>query len=163
MDLKAVIERAIDPALALLPARMDSLAARVMLLAIGLQESRFLHRRQIGGPARGLFQFEKGSRASRGGVWGVYLHPASKSHLAVLCKARSVACDPDAIYAALEYDDVLAAGVARLLLWTDPKALPAVGEADPAWALYLRTWRPGKPKPDSWPPLYRQAAAEVAT
>lgn len=162
MDLKEVVERAIEPALALLPARMDTPAARVMLLAIGLQESRFVHRHQIGGPARGFWQFEKGSRASRGGVWGVYLHPASKDHLAALCKARSVACDPDAIYAALEYDDVLAAGVARLLLWTDPKSLPAVGDVDAGWALYLRTWRPGKPHPQTWLDLYRQAAAEVA-
>ena len=159
--MKAVVERAIEPALALLPARMDTPASRVMLLAIGLQESRFEHRRQIGGPARGFWQFEKGSRASRGGVWGVYLHPASKGHLTVLCKARSVACDPDAIYAALEYDDVLAAGVARLLLWTDPKVLPAIGDADAGWALYLRTWRPGKPHPQTWPDLYRQALAAV--
>ncbi|CUJ03618.1 Uncharacterised protein [Achromobacter xylosoxidans] len=162
MDLKTMIDTAIAPALALLPVRMDTAEARVMLLAIGLQESRFVHRRQIGGPARGFWQFEKGTRASRGGVWGVFLHAASKGHVAALCKARSVACDPDAIYAALEYDDVLAAGVARLLLWTDPKELPAVGDADAGWSLYLRTWRPGKPKPDSWPPLYRQAAAEVA-
>ncbi|MFY3138025.1 hypothetical protein ACOTFF_15700 [Achromobacter xylosoxidans] len=161
MDLKTMIEAAVTPALALLPAAMDTQAARVMLLAIGLQESRFLHRRQIGGPARGFWQFEKGTRASRGGVWGVFLHAASRDHLPALCKARSVACDPDAIYAALEYDDVLAAGVARLLLWTDPKALPPVGDADAGWALYLRTWRPGKPKPDSWPDLYRQAAAQV--
>jgi len=110
MDLKKIIDTGISPALALLPAAMDTQAARVMLLAIGLQESRFLHRRQIGGPARGFWQFEKGTRASRGGVWGVYLHAASRNHLAALCKARSVACDPDAIYAALDYDDVLAAG-----------------------------------------------------
>ncbi|MFY1848681.1 hypothetical protein [Achromobacter dolens] len=161
MTLDAIVADAITPALALLPAGMDTPAARVMLLAIGLQESRFVHRRQIGGPARGFWQFEKGTRASRGGVWGVYLHQASKDRLAALCKARSVTCDPDAIYAALEYDDVLAAGVARLLLWTDPKALPAVGDSDAGWALYLRTWRPGKPKPDSWPPLYRQAVAQV--
>ncbi|MFY3311557.1 hypothetical protein [Achromobacter ruhlandii] len=161
MDLETITETAITPALALLPAAMDTPASRVMLLAIGLQESRFEHRRQIGGPARGFWQFEKGSRASRGGVWGVCLHPASKGHLAVLCKARSVACDPDAIYAALEYDDVLAAGVARLLLWTDPKALPPVGDTQAAWALYLRTWRPGKPHPQTWPDLYRQAAVEV--
>ncbi len=161
MDLKKIIDTAVSPALALLPARMDTPGARVMLLAIGLQESRFVHRRQIGGPARGFWQFEKGTRASRGGVWGVFLHQASKDRLAALCKARSVACDPDAIYGALEYDDVLAAGVARLLLWTDPKALPPVGDADAGWALYLRTWRPGKPKPDSWPDIYRQAAAQV--
>ncbi len=156
MDLKTITETAITPALALLPATMDTPAARVMLLAIGLQEGRFMHRRQIGGPARGFWQFEKGTRASRGGVWGV-----SRDHLATLCKARSVAGDPDAIYAALEYDDVLAAGVARLLLWTDPKALPPVGDADAGWALYLRTWRPGKPHPQTWPDLYRQAAAQV--
>ena len=161
MELKMIISSAIAPALSLLPGRMDTPAAHVMLLAIGLQESRFVHRRQIGGPARGFWQFEKGSRASRGGVWGVYLHPSSKDHLAALCKARSVACDPDAIYAALEYDDVLAAGVARLLLWTDPKALPPVGDADAGLALYLRTWRPGRPHPQTWPDLYRQAAAEV--
>lgn len=161
MTLDTIVSDAIAPALALLPAGMDTPAARVMLLAIGLQESRFVHRRQIGGPARGFWQFEKGTRASRGGVWGVYLHVASKDHLAALCKARSVACDPDAIYSALEYDDVLAAGVARLLLWTDPKALPPVGDADAGWALYLRTWRPGKPHPGTWPDLYRQAAAEV--
>ncbi|GAB1830120.1 hypothetical protein [Achromobacter xylosoxidans] len=161
MTLDTIVSAAITPALSLLPAAMDTPAARVMLLAIGLQESRFTHRQQIGGPARGFWQFEKGTRASRGGVWGVFLHPASKDHLAVLCNARSVAYDPDAIYAALEYDDVLAAGVARLLLWTDPKALPAVGDADAGWALYLRTWRPGKPHPHTWPDLYRQAAAEV--
>lgn len=162
MDLKTIIDTAVIPALALLPTRMDTPAARVMLLAIGLQESRFTHRQQIGGPARGFWQFEKGTRASRGGVWGVFLHTASKGHLAALCKARSVAGDPDAIYAALEYDDVLAAGVARLLLWTDPKALPAVGDADAGWAQYLRIWRPGKPHPQTWPDLYRQAAVEVA-
>ncbi|WP_026382774.1 hypothetical protein [Achromobacter xylosoxidans] len=161
MTLNSIVSDAINPALALLPAGMDTPAARVMLLAIGLQESRFVHRRQIGGPARGFWQFEKGTRASRGGVWGVYLHQASKDRLAALCKARSVSCDPDAIYAALEYDDVLAAGVARLLLWTDPKALPPVGDATASWALYLRTWRPGKPHPHTWPDLYRQAAAQV--
>ena len=47
----------LDPAAKLLPG-MDSAKARVMLLAIGLQESRFEHRRQIGGPARGFWQFE---------------------------------------------------------------------------------------------------------
>jgi hypothetical protein len=161
MDLKKIIDTAVGPALALLPARMDTPGARVMLLAIGLQESRFTHRQQIGGPARGFWQFEKGTRASRGGVWGVFLHAASKGHLAPLCKARSVACDPDAIYPALEYDDVLAAGVARLLLWTDPKALPAIGDADAGWALYLRTWRPGRPHPKTWPALYAQAMAAV--
>ncbi len=143
MMLDQIMDDALRPAMALLPARMNTPAADCMLLAIGLQESRFVHRRQIGGPARGFWH--------------------SRDHLATLCKARSVAGDPDAIYAALEYDDVLAAGVARLLLWTDPKALPPVGDTQAAWALYLRTWRPGKPKPDSWGGLYQQAVTAIRT
>lgn len=143
MKLAELIRLAVDPALALLPGAMDSQRARVQMLATAGQEANFEHRRQIGGPARGLWQFEKGTRASRGGVWGVYLHQASRKHLEALCRIRSVRFDPDAIYPALEYDDVLAAGVARLLLWTDPAPLPDVGEAEAAWQLYLRTWRPG--------------------
>jgi hypothetical protein len=42
----------VRPALARLPDKMKSQPAIVMLLAIGRQESRFLRREQIGGPAR---------------------------------------------------------------------------------------------------------------
>ncbi len=34
---------------------------------------------------------------------------------------------------------------ARLLLWTDAKPLPAIGDEQGAWDYYLRNWRPGKP------------------
>lgn len=163
-----ILDTAIEPALAILPASMRSDQARVMLLAIGLQESRFKHRYQIvqgkpgaKGPARGFWQFERGSRASRGGVWGVFLHASSRPHLSRLCLVRGVEFEPNAIYAAIETDDVLAAGVARLLLWTDPKALPAVGMISASWDLYLRTWRPGKPHISTWPDLYRQASDAV--
>ncbi|SDR18201.1 hypothetical protein [Paraburkholderia tuberum] len=158
MSLDEVIRSAVAPALAILPSAMDSQPARVMLTAIGLQESHFTARRQMnGGPARGLWQFEQGTAKSRGGVWGVYLHDASRYWLNVLCEARHVAFDPVAIYGALEHDDVLAAGVARLLLFTDPSKLPAADDTAGAWALYLRTWRPGKPRPESWPDFHRQA------
>lgn len=157
MDLKTITEAAVIPALALLPAKMDTPAARVMLLAIGLQESRFIHRRQINGPARGFWQFERG-----GGVVGVLTHSASAALARQVCEARGAAPSSPAVYAQLESDDVLAAAFARLLLWSDPRALPAVGATDAAWALYLRTWRPGKPHPQTWPDLYRQAVAAVA-
>src|SRR6185312_10462500 len=49
----------IVPALATLPPEMDSSQARVMLLAIALQESGLRTREQDGGPARGLWQFER--------------------------------------------------------------------------------------------------------
>ncbi|TGP43484.1 hypothetical protein EN871_16900 [bacterium M00.F.Ca.ET.228.01.1.1] len=162
MVLNDVIERAVAPALAILPTEMDTPEARVMLLAIGLQESRFSARQQLGGgPARGFWQCEQGSAKTRGGVWGFYLHPASRYWISVLCRARGVAFDPVAIYGALDKDDVLAAGVARLGLFTDPKPLPSIDDVNGSWALYQRVWRPGKPKPDTWPALHAQAVAAL--
>src|SRR5687768_17022204 len=106
---------------------MDSPEARVMLLAIGLQESRFMYRFQKlagrpyeKGPARSYWQFERGSHLSGGGVWGVVLHDASRFWLSHLCAKRNVPFDAAAIWGAIETDDVLAAGLARLLLFTDP-------------------------------------------
>lgn len=164
MTLVDIIHLAIIPALQLLPPTMDTLQARVMLLAMGLQESAFAARRQkSNGPARGFWQFELGTRQSRGGVWGVYLHDASRLLLERLCEARNVSFEPAAIYRAIETDDVLAAGVARLLLFTDPHQLPAVGEVQDGWDLYDRIWRPGKPHPDKWPANYARAVAEIST
>ena len=157
--LEVVTRTAIDPALALLPQHMDSDKARVLLLAIGLQESRLEYRRQLpNGPAVSLWQFEPGSKASRGGVWGVYLHHQSTELLRLLCRARDCEFTPRSIYGRIESDDVLAAGVARLLLWTDPKPLPDVDNEVSAWELYAyRCWRPGKPHPETWPGFHRQA------
>jgi hypothetical protein len=161
-------DQVLTPALALLPVAMDSKKARVMLIAIGLQESRLAHRWQVlqgggKGPARGLMQFEQGTAASRGGVWGVFLHPASRYWLSVLCESRGVGCEPRQIYAAIEVDDILAAGVARLLLFTDPHRLPEIDDVQGAWHLYAnRTWRPGKPKPDSWRANHKAAVLAVS-
>lgn len=139
MQLSDVIERAIQPAYALLPAGMRSSEATVMLLAIGLQESAFKHRRQIKGPARGFWQFELG-----GGYRGVLRHAASAGHAQALLTERGYAGMTESEqFAQLETDDVFAAGIARLLLWTDPKALPALLKPDDAFDYYLRNWRPG--------------------
>ena len=159
--LRDTLHDVIGPALSRLPARMDSLEARVLLLAVGLQESRMTYRRQLGGPARGLWQFEVGTPETRGGVTGVLLHPASRNYLVSICTARELRPEAHAIYEQLEHDDVLAAIVARLLLWTDPAPLPAVTDADAAWAYYLRTWRPGKPHPETWHMLHARARAAV--
>ncbi|CAB3663310.1 Uncharacterised protein [Achromobacter denitrificans] len=144
--LQTIVRTAIDPALALLPPRMDTPAARIMLLATGLQESKFKDRRQLVGnpprpvgPAKSLWQAELGG----GMVHGVRLHVATRATAAHLYQARGVPARDAAIWDAIEHDDVLAAGLARLLLWSDPGRLPAVGDTEGAWALYLRTWRPG--------------------
>ena len=131
----------LDPSLKLLPG-MDSPKARMMLLAIGLQESRFEHRRQIGGPARGFWQFESGGR-----VRGVLTHKASAYDAAKICHQRGVGSSTKEVYERLEHDDILACCFARLLLLTDPKPLPVIGDVDGSWAYYLRNWRPGKPHP----------------
>lgn len=153
--IREVRAQAIAPALELLPSNMTSPVAEVMLLAIGLQESGLIHRRQIGGPARGLLQFETG------GVRGVLLHEASRKHALRICAARGVEPTTAAVYARLEHDDVLAMAVGRLLLWTDPKPLPELGKADEAWQLYLRTWRPGKPHRNRWDACYAAALREI--
>lgn len=138
--------RVLPVAYALLPPEMGSRTASAMLLAIGLQESAFRHRRQISGPARGFWQFE------RGGVEGVLTHRASRDHatrvLEVLCYRGA---DVAAVHAALEHNDVLACVFARLLLWTLPGALPKDehAEAD-GWKQYLSAWRPGKPHRETW-------------
>lgn len=154
MTLNEITERGINPALALLPARMDTFEARIMLLTIGQQESRFEHRRQLVGnppqpigPAKSFWQGEKGG----GLVHGVRTHPATAKLAAMLYEARGVESTDQAIWDAIENDDVLAAGLARLLLFTDPRPLPAVQLVDTAWNYYLRTWRPGKPHADQWP------------
>lgn len=167
--LESIVHDAIAPALAMLPAQMDSPEARVMLLTIGLQESRFMYRFQKlagrpgeKGPARGFWQFERGTAVSRGGVWGVMLHDASRYWLNDLCTRRNVPFQADAIWQAIETDDVLAAGLARLMLFTDPKRLPAVDDANGAWQLYaFRTWRPGMPIRSTWDGFHQQARAQV--
>lgn len=157
MTLEETIMLAYLPAVKIINIR-DSASARVMLLAIGLQESLFEYRRQMGnGPAMGFWQFERG-----GGVRGVLHHPASKDRAAWLCAARDVEPVPTPVWLALQRDDVLAAGFARLLLWTDAAPLPGVDDEAGAWAYYLRNWRPGKPHPKTWPKYHKLARDFVA-
>jgi hypothetical protein len=147
----------IDAGLALLPAAMSSPQARVMLYAIGLQESRFTARRQIVGgkpigPAKGFWQFERG-----GGCKGVVIHPASRYWMHRVCVTQNMPFNATAIWNAVETNDMLAAAAARLLLFTDPKKLPALDDAAGAWNLYVRTWRPGKPHRKTWDAFHQQA------
>ena len=154
----SIIEYAINPAMALLPPKMTSDKATVMLLAIGLQESRLTHRKQIGGPAKSFLQFESG-----GGVKGVMTHSASSTPAQSLCQALAVPFDRSAIFQGMEFNDVLAFGLGRLLLYTDPKALPEIGDSQTAWDLYQRAWRPGKPHRQTWDELYAVACKVVTS
>lgn len=140
---------AVNESYKLLPMKMDSHFARVNQAAIGQQESGYLVRRQYGnGPARGYWQFEEG-----GGVKGVMEHKSTAELARSVCHARGVPFVRRAVWEVLETDDVLAAAFCRLLMWTDSGKLPT-SEAD-GWAMYARTWRPGKPHPDKWPASWK--------
>ena len=146
-----IIGEIIIPASKLLPS-MDSPKARILMLAIGYQESRFEHRRQIGGPARGFWQFESG-----GGVRGVLTHKASAYDAAKICHARGVGSSTKEVYERLEHDDSLACCFARLLLWTDHRPLPMIGDVEGSWDYYIRNWQPGKPHRKTWDDMYQRA------
>ena len=133
----------LDTGLGLLPPHMDSPAARQMMLAIGWQESRFLHRRQIRGPARGFWQFESG-----GGTWGVLNHATTRHHAHKVCKDLFYPPEVTSVYPALADNDILATAFARLNLWWVPYAIPT--NEKEAWKYYLFSWRPGKPHESSW-------------
>lgn len=151
---------AIPAALGLLPGQMTSLEARAMLLAIGLQESGFVARQQGGtkktpgeGPAKSFWQFEK-----NGGALELLESPATRPILTPICSLlgypRWTAAD---LHEAMEHNDVLAAVMARLLLWKDPRTLPTALEPDKGWRMYLDRWRPGKPHPSTWPGHFARA------
>lgn len=129
------------------------------LFVVGMIESEFRSRYQFTrtgkpGPARGFWQFE------RAGVNGVMTHGRTKKLLAALCELHFIEWREDAIWRALEGHDRFAAGVARLLLWSDPFAIPA--DVDSAWTCYAkRTWRPGKPNPGKFAAAWRFAVDQL--
>ena len=135
----------IPVALCWLPARMSTPEAIAMLLAIGLQESKFEYRKQVGGPAKGFWQFEMG-----GGVRGVLTHGTTGPLVLPVLKLLGYSQDSRACYDAIQHNDVLAAVFARLLLWATPGRLPTMKETEKAWLYYLDGWRPGKPHPQTW-------------
>lgn len=135
--------------LRLLPRNMDSLRARALLLTIGLQESRFLYRRQMVGspprpvgPAVSFYQFETG------GIRGLLTHRATKAHVQGLCKHFGLPPTERAIWEAMKTNDDLGAAVARLNLWWATDPLPEIDDVDRSWLYYLNCWRPGAVKRD---------------
>lgn len=136
----------------LLPVQMNSTPAKAMMIAIGLQESRLIARRQVNGPARGFWQFEMG-----GGVRAVLNHAATRDHIRAVLKVLCYDDTPITSYTAVEHNDVLACAYARLLLFTLPDALPEKGQQDKAWLQYFRAWAPGKPIRATWDIYFRQA------
>lgn len=135
---------------------MSSPEASAILLSVGLQESGFGARVQHGnGPARSFWQFEKE------GVRGVLTHPSTSVYAHAVMELLQYQAVAAVAYEALANNDILACVFARLLLWTDPRAMPTASEASKGWNIYLAQWRPGKPKPETWKAHYARAWAVV--
>jgi hypothetical protein len=146
----------IPAAYELLPPAMASAEATAMLIAIAWQESRINARRQKGGPAAGIYQFELS-----GGIHGVLGH-AQTRELVVRAMRELIypaPLTPFGCGVAVEHNDVAATVFARLLLWTLPDPLPRRDQPDVAWAQYRRAWRPGKPHPETWAEAWAQGWA----
>lgn len=164
MSIKAA-HAALDIAIEIIGEKYGSREAKLQTLAIGGQESKYLARRQVinkggklvpEGPASGFWQFEQG-----GGVRGVLRHERSAVLAKRLCAVRDVEPTAAAVWKALEHDDVLAAGFARLLLLTDLGKLPAIGDLEAGWACYIKNWNPGKPHKGTWADAYAKARTEL--
>ena len=151
MSPRLFLLRAIEPGLSLLPSYMTSAPARVMLMAIAIQESNIAARAQLGGPARGYWQFESA------GVEAVLKQTPS------LAQAVLSTCDipiTDAV-AAIEYNDPVACAFARLMLWFDAAPLPPLTDGSGCYDYYLKNWRPGKPDQSRWPAAFATAVSTV--
>ena len=154
--LSVLHQQIINPALEILGPQFADPRAKVMLLAIAQQESGLRHRiQQPNGPARSYWQFERG-----GGVRGIMRHGVSSPHLRRVVALLDYKFDERVLHLAMTDNDLLAACMARLLLYTVPRALPT--NAADGWEQYLfDSWRPGKPHPATWGGNYRRAETEV--
>lgn len=143
----------------------DSLAARRFMMAIALQESRLLNRRQVSadgsesGPAASFWQFEKGNEKSRAGCYGVLTHRTVAPHMRRACSDFNIEPNALALWEAMRYQDIVAACAARLLIYTLPGALPET--AAQGWAQYIEAWRPGKPHKETWSGHWATASKTV--
>lgn len=132
--------------------------AAIGLIAIAGQESGWHARRQMGVPwhpqeigARGYWQFE------RYGAVRELLVGAMHRQTSKLCAALDVPTLIDDVFEAIAWHDLLACGMARLLLWSDPAPLPNVDDEQGWWGYYLRLWCPGMPRPKDWPENFQTA------
>jgi hypothetical protein len=142
---------AVEPAYALLPDTMRAPEASALLLAIALQESALLHRRQFAGPARSYLQFEVA------GIEGVLTHEHTWVYARAACLDLDLIPTAQSVHLAIEFQDVLACVFGRLLLWTFPRPLPQRDDADEAWDQYRALWRPGRARPERWNANYVEA------
>lgn len=125
----------------------------VLLCAIAIQESKLKYRRQMPrGPAMSFWQIE-GKTANDCVGRCTPVRDFCKGWVGV-----SGFSNPGSLGEyAIRYNDAVACAIAAGILRLHPSLLPEVGDEDGAWRTYVGAWRPGKPRPNSWPDAYKQA------
>lgn len=132
------------------------LPTSLLLLTIAGVETAWGARVQVpGGQARGFWQCQKD---------GAIANAMARRLLTCrrVCDTLCVPCDIDTIFEAIAWNDALAFAIARVALDCDPNPIPSIGDAQNAWATYLRVWRPGKPSEDRFMLAYHEALAVLA-
>jgi hypothetical protein len=157
--LQQIQTRVLDPMFNQLLPHFDSPEARVMLLAIGLQESRSSPR---GASTVMVLRAASGSSSAVAVVVGVLTSAASRDYARRrLLKLRNVAPSADSVWRRLEFDDLLAAAICPPDALGQPASMPALGRGGEAWDYYKATWRPGRPRVRTWNGYYAQALEQV--
>lgn len=143
LDMPALGRTVVVPVLCWMGAKYATAPAVAMLLAIARVESDCCARKQMMGPARGLWQFER-----QGGVAGVR---RAAPEVWAMARVWGLPDEPWEAHQALAVADIPACILARGLLWTLSDPLPALAhaDADEAYRQYLSAWRPGRPCGDA--------------
>lgn len=140
MSKRQFFKETIRLALSLLPAKLNTELACKYLLAIGYQESKFIRRTQISGPAIGYWQFELPTID--------LVYQKAEQSLGFIMNFLDIPTRD--IYTAFKYNEILQAAFARWLLYFDPSPLVPIEQLEESWNIYLSAWRPGKPRKDAW-------------
>lgn len=120
----------VKPALAALPAPLNTLSAQQGVLGIGLKESGYTYLKQLGsGPALGFWQMEP---ATHDDMWANFIRyrPDLQKPLSEIAGGRPSA-------QALVTSPIYAAAMCRVHLFRQPDALPSAGDAT-AWATFWK-------------------------
>lgn len=155
MTPKHALETIIVPTLAPLGAPFDTRDARLMLVAAGMQESRFEARDQgdpdVPGPARGLWQFEK--IACRDFVERGH----RRLQHAVRCRRAIGVLEPMRLWWLIgepRFDPVACLLARDALFRHVAEPLPQPGDVDEAWRQYVAAWKPGQRDRERWTRSY---------
>jgi hypothetical protein len=98
-----------------------------------------------------------------GQVLGVLTHERSRDTINAVLATLEIPLGLDWVWEAVAWNDTLAYAVARLALLLDPEPLPAIGDEAASWATYVKNWRPGVPRLETWAERYTAAVALFPT